>query len=128
MQLLWFMLRFREKRERGQEQKDEEVSSYLLVHLKPVSFYRKDGQAPAQVAQRGGGCPSCRTSRLGWMQQWATRSNPACFELSKELNEATSGGPCQLKYLFRCNHRIIYNSNSFFGNTTSAFRLTVFLP
>lgn len=49
------MLRFREKRERGQEQKDEGVSSYLLVHLKPVSFYCKDGQAPAQVAQRGGG-------------------------------------------------------------------------
>lgn len=42
-----------EKGVSGQQQKDEAVCSYLLSHPKPVSIYCRDGQTPAQDAQRG---------------------------------------------------------------------------
>lgn len=51
------MLRFRKRGKgvSGQQQKDEAVCSYLLVDPKSVSVCHRDGQTPAQDAQRGHG-------------------------------------------------------------------------
>lgn len=93
-QLLWFMLRFRRRGKgvSGQQQKDEAVCSYSLVHPNPVIIYCRDGQTPAQDAQRGPGVSILPGFKTQLDTAVRTPSNQATLEPIKEMNEETSGG------------------------------------
>lgn len=118
-----------ETRKRGQWTTTKRCSSLFLLASpsRPVNIYCRDGQTPAQDAQRGPRVSILLGLRHSWTQHWATQSNQACSELIKEMNKETSGGSSKPKLLFIYNQRTIFN-NYFSNCTTSALRLSVLLP